>query len=1116
MKKYKPILFLIILGLILTILVSCKDKPKDSSKTSDTDGTTTVSDTNQTTNNSDTSNLPESDETDETTEPKEVLGMPESVEIGKVRVQLLSKHLVRIEVAMSDGSFQDKPSFSVVNRDAWPKVEYTTEKEGNKTVVKTEKYNVYVPNAGLSASGIYVTDKEGTVLWRYETVTDSNVYLPSPSDELNSWYFCDNPRVIPAENGYSIPSDGYKPNNGWKTDVAATDIFVFLPDGNYETFTRDFVSLTGRSEMITLDFLGYWDSRWYAYSEETALKQIKDYQQRGYSIDILVIDTDWRDASSGIGYNINKKLFPNMAKFLAEAHKLGVSIVFNDHPEPAKGTNSLLDKDEIEYRTKNLTLILALGLDYWWYDRNWSVALKGIDSGLSIYCTGMYAFQWITEQHYESLVKDPQDYARRALIMANVDGILNGDLVYAPELAAHKYSIQWTGDIGTSAESLKKEIYNAIYGGVELGLPYVSADLGGHTSEVTKEMYVRWIQYGALSTITRVHCTKPYSRMPWVYGDLAESVTKTYVGMKYRLMPLYYFLAHDNYETGLPIMRRLDIKYPQYAEASRNDEYLLGDYILVAPIDGVRKNTFEGAELSSGNNKGLFVEYFNNNNLSGTPAYTGYDESLNHDWGSGGPKELNGRSDNFSIRWTGKIKVKTEGYLQVFADDGIRVWINDKLVINGWTVYDQYLSSEKLNAGETYDIKIEYCEYTGQAHVKVGFVTTLNDEREVFLPDGRWIDVWTGQSYVGPATITVSHPLATSPIFVRAGAIIPLLKQEVNTKEQDWSKITLDIYPSVDYEAKATIYEDDATTVAYKDGKFRTTDVTMKYADGALNINIGAAKGTFKGASSERTFTIRLHARSDWGKITKITVNGETVTTKTYTKSETAHPFMETGPSPDSDIIEFAFKTDVTKKNVIKVYYESTKEDGKNESYDNTALNFKLAVTPITKALMQGFDISSKGNVDWALFGAKDVSSVIRKKDGKGLIGSVSSDDKNFGFNDNYEVVWSDGDTYEQGRSTNGIVSKRNFHLTLKTEAGAGKTFYTLYVGGWKSVAKITVRDRAGNVKTLTFGDLTSNYYRQIIIECDSDKASELYINYSILCGENITFSSATVSRSTK
>ena len=110
MKKYKPILFLIILGLILTILVSCKDKPKDSSKTSDTDGTTTVSDTNQTTNNSDTSNLPESDETDETTEPMEVLGMPESVEIGKVRVQLLSKHLVRIEVAMSDGSFQDKPS----------------------------------------------------------------------------------------------------------------------------------------------------------------------------------------------------------------------------------------------------------------------------------------------------------------------------------------------------------------------------------------------------------------------------------------------------------------------------------------------------------------------------------------------------------------------------------------------------------------------------------------------------------------------------------------------------------------------------------------------------------------------------------------------------------------------------------------------------------------------------------------------------------------------------------------------------------------------------------------------------------------------------------------------
>ena len=100
--------------------------------------------------------------------------------------------------------------------------------------------------------------------------------------------------------------------------MAATDIFVFLPDSNYETFTRDFVSLQAVRMIARFSrILGF---RWYAYSEETALKQIKTIS-RGYSIDILVIDTDWRDASSGIGYNINKS-FPEHGRILAEAHKL--------------------------------------------------------------------------------------------------------------------------------------------------------------------------------------------------------------------------------------------------------------------------------------------------------------------------------------------------------------------------------------------------------------------------------------------------------------------------------------------------------------------------------------------------------------------------------------------------------------------------------------------------------------------------------------------------------------------------------------------------------------------------------------------------------------------------
>ena len=1037
--------------------------------------------------------------------------LPESVEIGSVRVQLLSGTLLRVEVKNGDG-YEDRPSFTVPTRTGWKKVAWELVDGDGESVVRTAGYDVHVPKNAKNLKDVRVTDSKGRELWRYESLTDSNVYLPSPGDELKSWFFADNPRVIPSENGYSLPEDGtYEKNNGWETQSDAKDVFVFLPHGNYKTFTGDFVRLTGRSEMVSLDLLGYWDSRWYAYSEASALNQIKEYKERGYSIDVLVIDTDWRDTSNGIGYTINEKLFPNMADFLEKAHAEGVTIYFNDHPEPAAGTGSLLDEKEIEYRTKNLKLLLSLGLDYWWYDRNWSVALKPAATGLSIYTTGMYAFQWITEDYYAEIAEDLQNYARRGLIMGNVDGVNNGVITYAPELAAHRYSIQWTGDINTDAYALDQEIKDLIFAGAEMGLPYVSSDLGGHTSEVTNEMYVRWIQYGALSNICRVHCTKPYSRMPWLYGATAEAVTKEYVGMRYRLLPLFYELAHENYTTGLPIMRRLDINYPQYAEASANDEYLLGDYILIAPISGMKEaKIVPELMLSHDGQPGLLGEYYKNVSMRGEPAYTRVDGCIDFDWTTVGPAEL-GTGENFSIRWTGDITAGNKDVLlRFYADDGIRVFIDGKRVVNGWSVYDQYLfSSVKLKAGTKHSIKVEYFQKGGYAHVNMAYTTKFDDARGVFIPDGEWIDVWTGERVVGPTTVTVDHPLETSPIYVRSGAVIALAENMTNTGEKNWSNLCLDVYPSKNFEASTVIYEDDTETVAYKDGKYRTTDIRMTYTD-ALTLDIDAAAGSFESdfrAFENRTYTVRIHGRSDFGKLTKITVNGKEADASVIPVTADASPFAYSGGARDGEIYEFSFSANVYEAQQIKAYFENPADDRVNESYDRSAVGFDVNVETISKSAL---DVTSGADLDYALFGIGGADTAVRKKDGAGLIGDCLSDGGTFIFDDNYQISWKNGDVRGSGRTTNGVASRRNFLVTLKTVEG--KTVYTLYIGGWKSMAKLTVRDRAGNVRTVTLGDMRSNYYRKVTIECDSAAASELYIDYAILCGENITFTAVQAS----
>ncbi len=893
---------------------------------------------------------------------------------GDTRLQLLSDSLVRIE-DKSNGEFENRESYVVLNRDEWgEKVTCRTEKTETGYNVITENYTVVIPKSS-KAEGIYIVDGEGEKLFNYLGATGTNVYLPSPSDELTSWYFTDSPRVIPSDYGYSV-SQSSAPLQGWDFNSNATDIFAFLPNGDYKTFMKDFVKLTGQTEMVELKTFGQWDSRYYQYNEQTALQQIKDYQDKGFAIDVLVIDTDWRakTGGSGIGYDINTELFPDMERFLDEAHKLGVDICFNDHPEPVKGTGNLLDQNEVAYRNEKLTMLLAMGVDYWWYDRNWSVALNQIAPDYSRYATGMYAYQWITREYLES-IPDLNGYAKRALIMANVDGCNNGSYTYASDLSAHRYSIQWTGDIGAQGDWLRQEIEGAVYAGAELGLPYVSADIGGHNVDPSDAEYTRWFQFGALSSILRVHCwdqTQKGGRMPWNYGATAEEVAHTYQDMRYRLLPLYYALAHENYETGLPIMRRLDIEYPQYIEAKNNDEYLLGNYILIAPI----------------------------------------------------------------FKWTGR------------------------------------------------------------------------DSREVFFPEGTWIDVWTGTRYSGPQTAEVTHNIKTSPIFVREGALIALARNMKNVDEKDWSEMSLEVYPSANYKAKTTVYEDDGKTVGYKDGKYRTTDIQMSCTDNVLKIKIGAAKGSFTGdrAFAKRTWNMRLHTNPNWGAIKSVKVNGAAVSPETLAKlnyENGGRPFAFTSGALDGTISTFTVQTEVSKAYTIEIEYENVENSATFAGYDATEVKFKATVN---KCEETSVNLTEVGTTDWISYGYNSGDSVDYRKGGLRLFSKpenvrdlrqdLCKGYMSVQFKTGLSKSYSDGYRKQSNTAAGGMKNSIGYDFTVKTTGESEKI--VLYVGGANCIAKLTVRDRAGNVKTLTFGGRAlPDYMQKIEIEIEAGEASTLYFNYA-------------------
>ena len=129
------------------------------------------------------------------------------------------------------------------------------------------------------------------------------------------------------------------------------------------------------------------------------------------------------------------------------------------------------------------------------------------------------------------------------------------------------------------------------------------------------------------------------------------------------------------------------------------------------------------------------------------------------------------------------------------------------------------------------------------------------------------------------------------------------------------------IYPSADYAAVTTLYEDDTKTVGYKDGQFRTTDIDMQCDGNARTIRIGAAQGTFGGdrACTDRLWNVRLHRNPTWGDVRSIRVNGvtqsaETVAAVTY--AEKGRPFAYAGGALDGDIDTLALRTQVSRADI--------------------------------------------------------------------------------------------------------------------------------------------------------------------------------------------------------
>ncbi|MCD6509005.1 MAG: glycoside hydrolase family 31 protein, partial [Thermoprotei archaeon] len=146
-----------------------------------------------------------------------------------------------------------------------------------------------------------------------------------------------------------------------------------------------------------------------------------------------------------------------------------------------------------------------------------------------------------------------------------------------------RYPVQWSGDSHTTFEDMACVLRGGLSYSMS-GVPFWSHDIGGFQgSKPSPTLYVRWAQWGLLSSHARCHGTTP--REPWEYGENALKIFRKFAYLRYSLLPYIYSCAYESARSGLPLVRPLILEYENDPNVRKIDlEYLFGPNLLVIPV----------------------------------------------------------------------------------------------------------------------------------------------------------------------------------------------------------------------------------------------------------------------------------------------------------------------------------------------------------------------------------------------------------------------------------------------------------------------------------------------------------------------------------------------------
>ena len=219
-------------------------------------------------------------------------------------------------------------------------------------------------------------------------------------------------------------------------------------------------------------------------------------------------------------------------------------------------------------------------------------------------------------------------------------------------------------------------------------------------------------------------------------------------------------------------------------------------------------------------------------------------------------------------------------------------------------------------AAEAYEYKDEYL--FGDDMLVAPITAPMDTENElatkkIWLPAGEWIEWFTGTRLQGPAEMERKFSLGQIPVYVKAGAVIPMEPQMLHTGEKPMDPLILTIFPGES--GTGRVYSDQGNSVGYE--KSQSTWTTVRHSqlkDGSQKIEISPIQGGYPGMLDERGYEIRLPGTfppervregnaviplSQTSKtLPRWSYDGDTLTTKIYLPRTSVHAGIEVVVTP--------------------------------------------------------------------------------------------------------------------------------------------------------------------------------------------------------------------------